>query len=186
MRAVDFEAILARIAGAGDDDGLALVVFCHFKCLGCIESQLLAGQSQHLLHDSFCFRSLHSKLAVVVALMVEDDIEAFLLLKHPGHILIDIGGIDDEEEVILSHLIDQQVIDRSAVGIEHHSVVDLSEGGVGHIVGEDVLHVAFCIRARDAHFAHVTDIEDATVLTYCVVFIGNVSVLNRHNESAEG
>ena len=120
-------------------------------------------------------RTLDGYLAIEVTTVLKVDVETLGILLHPSPVLIDIGGIDDEEEVVLSHLIDQQVIDRSAVGIEHHSVVDLSEGGVGHIVGEDVLHVAFCIRARDAHFAHVTDIEDTAVLTYCVVFIGNVS-----------
>ena len=154
--------------------------------LGRVELQFLAGQSEHFFNDGFCLGALYGKLAVVVALVVKVDIEAFHLLLHPCNILVDIGCIDDKEEIIITHLIDEQVIHGATIGVEHHSIVDLSEGRISHIVREDVLHVALCIRTCDAHFTHVADIKDTTMLAHGVVLIGNVRVLNRHDESAEG
>ena len=129
---------------------------------------------------------MHGQLAVVVALVLEVDVEARHLFLHPRHILIDVGRVDDEEEVVVAHFIDEQVIDRAAVGVAHHPIVDLSDGRIGDIIGEDVLHVALCIGPCDAHFAHVRDIEDTAVLAHGVVLIGDVRVLNGHDESAEG
>ena len=155
-------------------------------CLCRIELQLTAGNAEHLFDDSFCFRTLHSKLSVLVALVVEFDVETCRVFLHPSHILVDISGVDNEEEVAFAHLIHEQVIDSTAVRIEHHAVVDLSDWCSGHIIREDVLDITFCIGSGDAHFAHVTHVEDAAMLTYGVVLVSNVGVLNRHDEAAKG
>ena len=177
MRAVDFEAVLAGIAGATDDD------VAHDLCR--IELQFLACESKHFLHYALCLGALHGELSVVVALVVQVDVEAFGVLLHPGYVLVDVGCIDDEKEVVLAHFIDEQVIDCSAVGVEHHAVVYLPDGCLTDVVGEDVLDVALGIGSRDAYFAHVTDIEHAAMLTDCIVLVRDVCVLNRHDESAE-
>ena len=118
--------------------------------------------------------------------MVEFDVEAFGVLLHPGHILVDVSGVDDEEEVVLPHLVDEQIVHRTAVRVEHHAIVDLSDGCSGNIVREDVLNVAFGIGTGDAHFAHVTDIEDTAMLAHGHVLVGDVRVLDGHDETAEG
>ena len=129
---------------------------------------------------------MHGELSVLVALMVEVDVEAGGVLFHPGHVLVDVGGVDDEEEVLLAHLIDEEVVHGAAVGIEHHAVVYLSDGCSADVVREDVLDVAFGIGARDAHFAHVTHVEYTAMLPYGIVLVGDVCVLNGHDEAAEG
>ena len=129
---------------------------------------------------------MHGKLAVVVALVVEVDVEACSMLLHPSYILVDVGCVDDEEEVVLAHLVDEQVVHRAAIGIEHHAIVNLSDRCSGNVVREDVLNIAFGIGTGDAHFAHVTDIEDAAMLTYSIVLVGDVRVLDGHDETAKG
>ena len=129
---------------------------------------------------------MHGKLAVEVALVVELDVEACCVLLHPSYILVDVCRIDDEEEVVLAHLIDQQVINRSAVGVEHHTVVYLSDGCSSHIIREDVLNILLSVGTCDAHFAHVTHIEDAAMLTHGIVLVGDVRVLDGHDEAAKG
>ena len=128
---------------------------------------------------------MHGQLSVIVALVVEIDIEALFLLKHPCYILVDIGCVDDEEEIVFAHLIDEQVVHGAAVGVAHHTIIDLSYGRACDIVGEDVLDVALSVGACDAHFSHVRDVEDTAVLAHGVVLVGDVGVLNRHNETAE-
>ena len=96
------------------------------------------------------------------------------MLLHPCHVLVDVGGIDDQEELLGSHLVDQQVVDGAAVGVAHHAVEDLPIGGVFHIVGEDMVDVALGIRTSDEHFAHVAHVEDAAGLTYCLMLVGDV------------
>ena len=185
MGAIDFEAVLSGVARAGDDDGLAFVAIGHIKRLGCIELQFLTGQSQHFFYDSLGLGALYGELTVVVALVLEVDVETGHLLLHPRHVLVDIGGVDDEEEVVVGHLIDEEVIDGAAVGIAHHAIIDLSHGCISHVVGEDVLNVALGIGSCDTHFAHVADIKDTTMLAHRVVLVGDVRVLNGHDESAE-
>ena len=118
--------------------------------------------------------------------MVELDVEAFGVSLHPSHILVDVCRVDDEEEVVLTHLIDEQVIHRSAVGVEHHTIIYLSDGCPSHIIREDVLNVTLSVGTRDAHFAHVTHVEDAAMLTHGIVLVGDVRVLDGHDEAAEG
>ena len=118
--------------------------------------------------------------------MVELDVEACCVLLHPSHVLVDVCCVDDEEEIVLAHLIDQQVIHRSAVRIEHHTIIYLSDGCSGDVVREDVLNVALSVGTRDAHFAHVTHVEDAAMLAYGIVLVGDVRVLDGHDEAAKG
>ena len=178
MRAVYLESVLTRITCAANDD------VAYDLCR--IELQLAARDSEHFLYDLFGFRTLHGKLPVEVALMVELDVETSCVLLHPCHILVDICGVDDEEEVVLAHLIDEQVVDCAAVRVEHHAVVDLSDWCSSHIIREDVLNILLCIGTCDAHFAHMTHVEDAASRAYGIVLVCDVRVLNRHDESAEG
>ena len=58
-------------------------------------------------------------------------------------------------------------------------------GCAGHVVGEDVLHVAFSFRTRHEHFAHVAHVEHAAGVAHSLVLVGDVGVLYRHFKTAE-
>ena len=108
------------------------------------------------------------------------------MLLHPRPILINIGGIDDEEEVVVAHLIDQQVVDSAAILIAHHTIIYLTHRSARYVVGKDVLHIAFSILATNRHFTHVTDVKESYLLTHCHVFWRNTCILNRHDKTAKG
>ena len=116
----------------------------------------------------------------------EIDVEACGVLFHPVDIFVDVSGIDDEEEVVFAHFVDEEVVDCAAVWVEHHAVVDLSDGCSGDVVSEDVLNVSFGVGSGDAHFAHVAYVEYTAIVAYGVVFVCDVGVLNWHDEAAKG
>ena len=72
-----------------------------------VEHQFLAGDAQHFFHHLFCLRTLYGQFTILVTLMFQRDIETLRLLLYPCPILINIRGIDDEEETVVSHFIDK-------------------------------------------------------------------------------
>ena len=107
----------------------------------------------------FCLRALNGYLTIVVTTVLQVNIESFGLLLHPRPVLIDIGSVDDKEEVVLAHLVYQQVIDCTTILVAHHTIVYLTYRCASDIVCEDVLHVALCILALNCNLAHVRYIE---------------------------
>ena len=181
MGAVDLKSVLARVAGSAGYDGLAV----HIYFLKGVEYQVLDIQSQHLYHLLLGLGTLHGNLAVVVALMVNLYIVVLGLLLNPCYILVDVGGIDYQEEFAVALAVNQQVVNAAAGGVEHHAVENLAWLSACHIVGEDVLHKLLCLGAGDFHLAHVAHVEDAHLLPYGQVLVLDVGILNRHVETAE-
>ena len=77
------------------------------------------------------------------------------MLSHPSPVLVDVCGVDDDEEVILAHLIDEQVVHRTAILVAHHAIENLSRLHATHVVGEDMIDVSLGIRTLYSHLAHV-------------------------------
>ena len=104
---------------------------------------------------------------------------------HPLYILVDVCSIDNEEEVVFSHLVNQEVVNGATVLVAHHAVENLARLSSTYVVGEDMAHVALCVRTLNRYFAHVRHVEHATMLAYSVVLVSNVRILDRHDESAK-
>ena len=172
VAAIDLKAVLARITGAGDK---IVAHGLHF-----IKVELVAGNAQDRLHDFLALRSLYGKLAITVAGIVNLNIETVCLAAYPLVILVDVGGIDGEQKVVIGKLADASVVDRAAVGITHHAVEHLARTDLRDIVGEDMVHEALGILAGNEHLAHVRDVEHATVMAHSVVLLYNRCVLDRH------
>ena len=118
--------------------------------------------------------------------MVELDIESFEMSAHPFHILVDVGGIDDEEEIVLAHAVDEQVVHGSTILIAHHAVEDFSVGSPCNIIGEDVVDIALCVRPCNSYLSHVGYVEYATVISYGLMLIYDRRVLDGHVVAAKG
>ena len=181
MRAIDLEAIFARVTGTADDDGLA----SNLQFLEGIEHEFGTRQTQHLLNHTLRLRSLHCNLSVVFALVLGHYIEALRLLNDPGIILVDVGSVDDEEEAIVGFLIDQEVIDGATILVKHHAIEDLADGSTGNVVGENMLHKAFGLGTSNQHFAHMAHVKYATSRAYSDVLVGNIAILQWHHEATE-
>ena len=169
MRSVDFKAVFAGVAGARHNHCFAV----HLKGLNGVEHQFFASQAEHFLNHGFRFRTLHGKLSVVVALVVDVHVVALSLFVNPSHVFIDVGGVNHNEEVAVGHLIHQQVVDHATVRVAHHAVVYLAIRSAGDVVSENVVHKFLGVGAGDAHLAHVRNVEHATMLAYCIMFIND-------------
>ena len=101
--AVYLKSVLTGIARAAHDNGLATGVYG----LGCIERQLSACQSQYFLNNLLCLGTLNGQLAVIVRTVVYGYVEALGILHHPLHVLVDVCGVDDDEELVVTHLVHQ-------------------------------------------------------------------------------
>ena len=132
-------------------------------------------------------RTLDGYLAIEVTTVLKVDVETLGILLHPSPVLIDIGGIDDEEEVVLTHLIHQQVVDSSTILVAHHTIIDLTHRGTSNIVGEDMLNITLGILALNRYLTHVRDIEESHFLAYCRMLRGDAGTLIEqwHVETSE-
>ena len=117
----------------------------------------------------FRLRALNCQLSIIIRNVTQIDVEAIGMLLHPSPVLIDIGGIDDKEEIILSHFIDQQIIYCSTILVAHHTIVDLSHRCTCYVIRKDMLHIAFSIVTANNDLSHVRHIKQAYFLTYRIM-----------------
>ena len=181
VRAVNLKPVLARVARAAHDERFAIVGYLFEG----VEHEFLAVEAEHFANHCLCLRALHGELSVNAALVLNRHVVTGSVLLHPGKVFVDVCGVDDEEELFRAHLVNQQVVHRAAVGVEHHAVEDFANGRAGNVVGKDVLHVGLGIFARHEHFAHVAHVEHAAVLAHGVVLISDIGVIERHVEAAK-
>ena len=175
--AIDFKSIFTSVSCSADDelsDGL-----------GGIEHQFADIKMQHITHHFFGERSLHSQLSIVVGAVGETDVIALGMTAHPLPVFVDVRGIDNDKEIVLSHLVNQQVVHCSSILIEHHAIENFSHGHPRYIVGKYVVDIAFSIGTTHGHLAHVRHIEHATGCSHGNMFVLDVCVLNRHVETTE-
>ena len=107
------------------------------------------------------------------------------LLAHPRHILLPRARVDDDQVVVLAQLVDHNVVDEAAVGIEHRRVVRLPHLQLRGIVHAQTLHR--CQRSRPAKLdvPHVRHVEEADAGAHRHVLGDEARVLDRHVPPAE-
>ena len=113
------------------------------------------------LEDGFGVRSLESDETDVVALVHELDIELAGQFTDVCPVLVDVRSVDHEPETLLSHPVDQQVIDDSAIRQAEHAVLYLSEGQLRWIIRGHIRHERQSSGPFDHELAHVGHIEHA-------------------------
>ena len=67
----------------------------------------------------------------------------------------------------------------------HHSIEYFAIGGIFYVVGEDVVHKLFALRAGNQHLAHMRYIKDTARLAHGIVFINDVGILDGHIETSK-
>ena len=169
-RCVKFKTVLAGISCAARNYRVSLP----FRFLESVESQVAEIHSQYLGGSLLCVGALQRNLSVARRGVVDFHIEILRLLANPGVVLVDVGGIHHQQPRFwLSHFVDKQVVDHAAVGIEHHSVENLSCWKGCDIVGEDVVDKPFGIVAGDEDLAHVRHVEHAHTLAHGIVLVND-------------
>ena len=77
------------------------------------------------------------------------------------------------------------MVHSTAILVAHHTIENLSRLSTLHVTGENMVDITLCVWTLYCHLTHVRNVENARVLSYCVVLVSNVRVLDWHNESAK-
>ena len=87
--------------------------------------------------------------------------------------------------MIAGDLVDQNVVEESAVAIEKSRVVCLPSLEFGRSVGGNVIHQLQRLRAAHFDLAHVAHVEYADALAHGAMFLEHARVLDGHVPSGE-
>ena len=110
------------------------------------------------------------------------------MLGHPGVVLRDVAGVDDEEEVRGAEAIDQQVVHEGALRRQEAGVLRLPDLQLRGVVGRDALDRGERVLAGDLDLAHVADVEQprARADRHVLGDDAAAGVFDRHVPAAEG
>ena len=108
------------------------------------------------------------------------------VLGNPGVVLLNVPGVDDEQEVRGGEAIHEQVVDERALRREQARILRLPDLQLRRVVARDALHGGQRVLAGDLDLAHVADVEQAGACAHRHVLLGDAGVLERHLPAAEG
>ena len=107
------------------------------------------------------------------------------LLPDPREVLVGVRGVDDHQEMVVGHLVDQQVVHERALRRHQARVVDLPDLEPRRVVARDPLHGGQGIRTRDLDLTHVADVEHPSPRAHRQVLCGDAGVLDGHLPSSK-
>ena len=108
------------------------------------------------------------------------------MVAHPLEVFVCVGRINNYEVVVVSSLVNDQVIYCSALLVAHRTVTGLPVLHVCEVVGQNVVQVLQAVRSGNQNLPHVGYIEETNSSSYCHVLLLDAGlVLNWKNESAE-
>jgi hypothetical protein len=107
------------------------------------------------------------------------------MLADPRHILVAVGGVDDQHEAIVVP-VDDQVVQDAAVLAQEGRVLRPPWLQLGRVVGREVLHARLGIAPADLHLAHMRDVEEPRPGAHREVLRADPLVLDRHGVAGEG
>ncbi len=117
---------------------------------------------------------------------VVDDHLARDVRLDPAAILLDVRGVDAQEELALAEARHDHVVDAAALVVQHQPIARAAEREVRHIAGHERIDGGHRTRAREMDLAHVRDVEEARALADRGVLLEDRGVLDRHLVAREG
>ena len=181
---VDLESVLAGVSGPGyhavDVSDLAV----EDSRVVHLRNGLRCGD---LRQDLRGLRPLESQLAPVVAVVHQLHIAVLRnVAAHPVVVLLGVCGVYDHEVIVVSPLVDDQIVYGTAVLVAHRAVARLPVLHVGEVVGQHIVQVLQAVRAGYQDLSHVGNIEEACGSANRHVFLLDAClVLYRKDESPE-
>ena len=106
-------------------------------------------------------------------------------LRNPGEVLLDVRGIDDEQEVVGGEAIDQQVVDEGAALGRQGGILRLADRQLRRVVARDALDPGQGIASGHLNLAHVADVEQAGARPNGQMLVGDAAVFDRHLPATE-
>ena len=183
MSAIDFESVLTCITGTAYDHPPAVPL----SLIICVEAKIRSrSKSENFDRNPFCLRALKSYFTPGIGSIDDFHIISFPLGAYPLIVLGDIRGVHNQKIFLrLELLIYEKIVNNGSVGIQKHTIEDLSIWNAGHIVGEDMVDKLFRIRSAYEYLTHVGHIEHSGLVTDRIVFFSYRRILNRHDEASE-
>ncbi len=106
-------------------------------------------------------------------------------LRDPGKVLLDVRGVDDEQEVVAGETVDEQVVDEGAALGRQGGVLGLADRQPGRVVARDALDPGQRVASGHLNLAHVADVEQARARAHGQMLVGDAAVLDRHLPATE-
>src|SRR6266852_3454851 len=122
-------------------------------------------------------RSLGTHIVQLGAIAVEPD--------EPFAIHVDIRGVDAQHVMLRRKPIDDEIIDRAAVGRTHQRVLGLAVNEARGRIGERMLEQRERPRPAQVELAHVAQVENAGGRAHRQVLFDYAGVAERHLEAAK-
>ncbi|MNP14024.1 hypothetical protein D3C76_1063320 [compost metagenome] len=108
------------------------------------------------------------------------------MFGNPGKVFFAGGGVNNEAEEIFSEVINDQVINHAAGGIEHPGVERFAwRLELCNVVRQQITQKLPGATAAQIDDGHVGDIEHPGVGAHCMVLIDLRAVVQRHHPTVE-
>ena len=134
---VNFKAVFAGVAGAGDQR-----VFQSAN--GAVREPIIFDGVEigvgEFAKDIDRFGTLNGELGVGVAQIFDLAIEGLGVVANPVDVFFAGAGVDDQQIVVFTEAMNDDVVDKRAVGIEHCGILRLADGELRGVVHGDVLN----------------------------------------------
>ena len=93
------------------------------------------------------------------------------MLAQPGQVLVDVGRVEDDEEVVGRAAVDDAVVDDAAARQAHDGVERRAVAERGGVVGDERCTAPGRAGAAKPRLAHVADVEEAGALAHGGVLV---------------
>ena len=99
---------------------------------------------------------------------------------QPRKIFIDLRCVDNEQKLLRTGPVEDEIVDHPASFIKHQRILCLADIEGRHPIRKQRVEPFRCLRAPDKELAHVRDIEYSAILPHRPMFIEDARVLHRH------
>ena len=124
--------------------------------------------------------------------LLDDAIEPFRVFANPVDIFFARPGVDHQQIVVFAEPMNDHVIDKRALRVEHRRIMRLADGEFRGIVHAEVLYrrerASRRLSAANPDVAHVADIENANTRAHRFMFCDQPAargILDGHIPAAE-
>ena len=179
-REVQFEAILAGVAGSSDEGLHAIDLACQEP----IVFQRRDRRAGETLHNAERPGPLHGKLRISLACVLHLSVEAAVAVDVV-EVLILVAGIHAKQIMAVGNLVHEQVIDKRPRGSHQAGILRLAIDKPGGVVAGNELHQVEGLRAADLDFAHVADVKKAGRGARGDVFAHDSGIFDGHIPAAK-
>ena len=166
---VDLEATSTGVARVGKDDFGAASEGAYLEGVVRDGREVDIGQTlEYLLGE----RALDGELPDIVTAILKDGTSCVVRLA-PRPVLLDVGCIDHEQVLLFFVVVDEEVVDDTALFVGEAGVLYVTDLELGGIVAGDVLDELEGVRPLDPELTHMRDVEDADALDDGHMFFDN-------------